>query len=192
MDIIYRKKSRRNPKTTRPLKKLLSSSPPSSSEKTSVHHHRYLFLKKLEEHYKLPPFKRDLWSGTALHLLLLTKKITPDMYQAAILYEKLVHRNFTFAPTISRVSLDENLVTTDRKNKTYGTPQFREDDRKSEGEERLWRDLNKILIKTNSKTLLDTLLQQENLGSMQEILGDKKKIDLIRNGLVSLEKRVKS
>jgi hypothetical protein len=108
------KKYRRNPKTSRPLKKLLASPLLSLSAKYSVHHYRHLFIQGLSEQNTHPPFKGDLWSGAYLHLLLLTKKIAPDMYQAALTYVYFNRKNLFAAPVLSQRPLEENLLTFER------------------------------------------------------------------------------
>ncbi len=186
MDTICRKKSRRNPKTSRPLKKLLPPLPP-LSDKHSVLHHRSLFLKKIEELHKLPPFKRDLWSGTALHLLLLTKKITPDMYEAAMTYTSLSRKNVCAAPTLSQIPLDGSLSTFERKKPLYSTPLSLEKPEDFEIE-KLWRDLNEILIETDSKILVDSLAENEGPHSVKTILGNQDFLKKLQKGLNSLKK----
>jgi hypothetical protein len=187
IDIISNKKTRRNPKTSRPLKKLLSSPPPPSSEKTSVHNHRLLFLKALNQHYKLPPFKWDLWSGTSLHLLFLTDKITPDMYQAAMTYTSLSRKNLFSAPTLSQISLDENLAIFERKKTLFQTPVPQEKAGDYEAE-KIWRDLNEILIETESKILLDSLAENKSPDSVKTVLKNQALLKKLQKGLNSLQK----
>lgn len=187
IDTTNKKKSRRNPKTSRPLKKLLGVPPLLLSDKYSIHHHRRLFLKGLTQHHKLPPFKQDLWSGTCLHLLVLLDKITPDMYQAAITYASFGHKNLFAAPTLSQIPLDENLLTFERKKNLHQMPMFSEKAEDAEAE-KIWRDLNEILIETNSKALLDYLTENESLDAAKNLLEDKTLLKKLRKGLNSLKK----
>ncbi len=186
IDTTRKKKSRRNPKTARPLKKLLSPLPPLPPEKHSIFHHRHSFLKELRHHCPLPFFNDDLWSGTALHLLLLTDIITPDMYQAANTYLNLMRKNLSSGPKLSQVPLDENLGTFERKPFAHVPLPFLRNEEKWEKEEKLWRDLNRLLIETNSKILLDSLIEDSSLSSLKDILKDERQTKRIQKGLDSL------
>jgi hypothetical protein len=181
---MNKKTNKAQRKTGRPLKSILRPLHPKNHRlpfKNKIEENRHFFLQYLEERYSIPTIKTSLWCGTALHLLELSHKISPDMHQAANYYLALSKKVLQEGPS----------MPTSRFAPSHSKMPIPFSDRKQSPEkeykiEKQWWDLSAILEEEGIKNVLDKLDKKAELPTLQYLIETEAALIQLQKGLTRL------